>query len=43
MTLTYFLNDTKLGEGGPIRLGEGGKKVWLGQDSLPNIAVTSGN
>jgi len=25
------------------KLGEGEKKVWLGQDSLPNIHFLSGN
>ncbi len=32
---------TKLGEGTHNRLGEGERKVRLGQDSLPNIAETS--
>ncbi len=45
MTLTYFLNDTKLGKVAQNKLGEGEtyyarlgvRKVRLGQDSLPNI------
>jgi hypothetical protein len=34
---------TKLGEGNHNKLGEGERKVKLGQDSLPNIHFRSGN
>ncbi len=33
----------KLGEGTYNKLGEGGRKVRLGQDSLPNSHFRSGN
>ncbi len=31
----------KLGEGEAVKLGEGCQKVRLGQDSLPNIAISA--